>query len=133
MQRSVRSTNVFPTTTIHHVRPVTVHSVVKMPSHTHTPHAPWLWRIMVGFVRRPMLALTLGIVVILLFSTVSEAAAAARLTHQVQAAQQSNFQVQLQLTQTAAQIQLHTAPAAIVAAAERLGWVVVTPQPTSQP
>ena len=129
MQRSVRPITAFPTTTVHHVRPVRVPSVAKMPTHTRVHHPPWLWRLTVGFVHRPMLALTLGIAAILLFSTVSEAAAASRLTHQVQTAQQSNDQLQVQLTQTAAQVQQHTAPAAIVAAAERLGWVVPTPTP----
>ena len=131
MQRSVRHftpPTAFSTTPIHHVRPVTAPTRVKMTSRR-SYRASWLWCLAVGFVRRPMLALTLGIAALLLFSTMSEASAATHLMTQVHAAQQTNDQLQVQLTQTAAQIQHHTAPPAIVAAAERLGWVMTTPQP----
>jgi uncharacterized protein involved in cysteine biosynthesis len=82
-----------------------------------------------ALMRRPVLALTLALTIILLISTFSEANAANHLETQTHAAQQQNAALQGQLTQTAQQIQARTVPDAIERAAQRLGWVMATPQP----
>lgn len=121
-------TSAYSPTVIHHVRPNAAPHAVRLRT-VRSHRAPWLWRLILGFIRRPLLALTLGIAAILLFSMLSEAAAADQLQRQVVAAQQTNQQLQMQLTQTSQQIQTHSAPAAIMSAAGRLGWATPTPAP----
>jgi hypothetical protein len=88
--------------------------------------SPWR-RAGLALLHRPLLALTLAVAGIFLFSAASEAIAAQRLAAQVQDARQTNITLQWQLTRTAEEIRDRTNPAAIKAAAQKLGWVVGTP------
>lgn len=72
--------------------------------------------------RRPLLALTLAIVIVLLCSTVGETLAARRLDEAVARAQAQNAALQAAIAHTNDQILQQTTPAAIIAAARRLGW-----------
>jgi hypothetical protein len=89
----------------------------------------WLWRSVMALVRRPMLALTLGIVMVLLVGTASEALAARSLERHAAVQAWHNADLRQQLTQTAQQIHLSQSPAAITAAALRLGMTRATASP----
>ncbi|MBA2676878.1 MAG: hypothetical protein H0U76_00545 [Ktedonobacteraceae bacterium] len=92
-------------------------------THSLSPQAlrRMLWRGVLALVRRPLLALTLGLVMVLLVGTVSEALAARTLERHAAAQHWHNANLREQLTHTAQQIRLSQSPAAITAAALRLG------------
>lgn len=115
----------------YHTRLVAAPSALWLPRARASVAVPGvLWRVALGLLRRPLLALALAVAVILLCSAVSETLAAQRLEAQVNQTQQINVSLQLQLTQVAAQTRAHTTPAAITAAAQRLGWTQPVPTPT---
>jgi hypothetical protein len=114
----------------YHVGGITAPGAVRLPRARASIAVPGaLWRVALGLLRRPLLALTLAIAAILLFSAASEAVAAQRLEAQVAQAQQANASLQVQLTQIAAATHARTTPAALTAAAERLGWTFPIPTP----
>jgi hypothetical protein len=103
-------------------------------AHPSTPMPQWqrlLRRLALESIRRPLLTLTMGIVLILLGNAVAEANAAGQIQMQVEETQRTNATLQLQLTQTAQEIQSHQSQSAIISAAQKLGWVL--PTPTAQP
>ncbi len=88
-----------------------------------------VWRGVVALARRPVLALTLGIVLVLLVGTASEAIAARSLERRAAAQHWHNADLHWQLNHATQEIHLSQSSAAITAAALRLGMA----RPTAAP
>jgi len=115
---------------VYHAGIIAAPSAIRLPRARASIAVPGaLWRVALGLLRRPLLALALAVAGILLFSAASEAVAAQRLEEQVAQARRVNVTLQLQLTQVAAETRARTTPAAIIAAAQRLGWTLPSPTP----
>jgi hypothetical protein len=111
-----------PSTPLHH-RP---HS---LPQGSTPSLRRLVWRGIVALARRPLLALTLCLVAVLLFGTASEAMAAHSLETRAAAQHWHNADLRAALSQTSQEIHLSQSPAAITAAALKLGMIMPTNAP----
>lgn len=86
-----------------------------------------------ALVRRPLLALTLGIALVLLVSTITEAVSASAIESQVGAVRSHNATTQAQITDIERKIDHQKSSDTIMTEAQRLGFILPSPVPTATP
>ncbi len=113
-----------------------LHEQPRLTARSLAPCPPWqsavpraVWSAVRALVRHPLIAVTLVVAAILLAGSVGEARAAARIETQVAATRAGNAVLRGERARISGAIARARAPAAIIARAERLGYVPATPTP----